>query len=172
MPVLHLIAGPKGAGKFTLYRALIAPRCPGLLFVNTDESRDVLLTQGKDFATKMLFTQPSGLELLARARAQGFATVLYVVCVDEPWRLRYRVPQRVAEGGKNPNPHEIITHYLQTLSLLREAVEFADLSLLFDGSEMEQGGPVLVASIAAGRMHLHTALRPRWADKVLGFSER
>jgi hypothetical protein len=48
-------------------------------------------------------------------------------------------------------------------------VEFADLSLLFDGSEMEHGGPVLVASIAAGRMHLHAALRPRWVDKVLGF---
>jgi hypothetical protein len=30
---------------------------------------------------------------------------------------------------------------------------------------------VLVASVAAGRMNLHTALRPRWADKMLGFAE-
>jgi predicted ABC-type ATPase len=37
MPVLHLIAGPNGAGKTTLYRSLIAPRYPGLPFVNADD---------------------------------------------------------------------------------------------------------------------------------------
>jgi predicted ABC-type ATPase len=76
MPVLHLIAGPKGAGRFTLYRTLIAPRFPGLPFVDTVESRDALLAQGKDFATKMRFSQASELELLAQARAHGFAIVL------------------------------------------------------------------------------------------------
>ncbi len=73
---------------------------------------------------------------------------------------------------QRPAPHRIVTHYPRTLALLREGVEFADLSLLFDGSEMEHGGPVLVASVAAGRMHLHTALRPRWVEKVLGFAGR
>ena len=120
----------------------------------------------------MLFSQPSELELLAQARAQGFATVLYVVCVDAPWLLLDRVRHRAAEVGKDPAPHKIITHYPRTLALLREGMEFADLSLLFDGSEMEHGGPVLVASVAGGRMHLHTALRPRWVEKVLGFAER
>jgi len=171
MPVLHLIAGPKGVGRFTLYRTLIAPRCPGVPFAGTVESRDALLAQGSDFATKMLFSQPAELDLLAQARAQGFATVLYVVCVDEPWLLLDRVRYRPTEA-KDPAPHRIITHYPRTLSLLREGVEFADLSLLFDGSDMEHGGPVLVASVAAGRMHLHTALRPRWVEKVLGFAER
>ena len=170
MPVLHLIAGPKGAGRFTLYRTLIAPRFPGLPFANTEESRDALLAQGSDFASKMLFSRTSELELLARARAQGFATVLYVVCVDAPWLLPDRVRHRTAEAGQDPVPHRIATHYPRTLALLREGIEFADLSLLFDGSEMEHGGPVLVASVAAGRMHLHTALRPRWVDKVLGFA--
>ena len=172
MPVLHLIAGPKGAGRFTLYRTLIAPRCPGLPFAHIDEDRRALLAQGSDFATKMLFSQPFELELLAQARAKGFATVLYVVCVDAPWLLLDRMRHRPAELGKDLAPHRIITHYPRTLALLREGVEFADLSLLFDGSETEHGGPVLVASIAAGRLHLHTALRPRWADKVLGFAER
>ena len=172
MPVLHLIAGPKGAGRFTLYRTLIARRCPGMPFANTVESRDALLAQGSDFATKMMFSQPSELELLVQARAQGFATVLYVVCVDAPWLLLDRVRHKPAEVGKDTAAHKIVTHYPRTLALLREGVEFADLSLLFDGSEMEHGGPVLVASIAGGRMHLHTALRPRWVDKVLGFAER
>src|SRR4029453_7331996 len=98
MPVLHLIAGPKGAGRFTLYRTLIARRFPGLPLATTVESCDSFLAQGKDFATKMLFTQPLELELLAQARAEGFATVLYVVCVDEPWRLADRLHDRAVDG--------------------------------------------------------------------------
>ena len=171
MPVMHLIAGPKGVGRSTLYRTLIARRWPGLPFAETVQSRDSLLAQGSDFATKMPFSQTSELALLAQARAHGFATVLYVVCVDEPWLLLDRVRHRPTEA-KDPAPNRTITHYPRTLSLLREGIEFADLSLLFDGSDMEHGGPVLVASVAAGRVHLHTALRPRWVDKVLGFAER
>jgi predicted ABC-type ATPase len=171
MPVLHLIAGPKGAGRSTLYRTLIARRWPGLPFVNTVESRDELLAQGNDFATKMPFSRHSELEWMAQAPAHGFATVLYVVCVDAPWLLLDRVRHRTAEAGKDP-AHRDVTHFPRTLALLREGVEFAELSLLFDGSNVEHGGPVLVASVAAGRIHLHTALRPRWVDKVLGFAER
>ena len=173
MPVLHLIAGPDGAGKSTLYRTLIAPRYPGLPFVDADDGDcTALLAQGQDFATRTVFSHPAKLELLAQARAQGFATVLYVVCVDEPRLLLGRVRQRVLEGGSDVAPHQIITRYPRTLALLQEAVAFAELSLLFDGGDVEHGGPTLVASISAGRMHLHTALRPRWAEKVLGFAER
>jgi predicted ABC-type ATPase len=196
MPVLHLIAGPNGAGKTTLYRSLIAPRYPGLPFVNADDyeseqlqsegnprrrselarswadgARAALLTQGEAFVTETVFSHPSKLELLAQARASGFATALYVVCVDEPRLLLGRVRQRVQEGGHDVPPHKIITRYPRTLALLPDAVALADLSLLFDGSDIEHGGPALVASIAAGRMQLHTVLRPRWVEKLLGFAE-
>jgi predicted ABC-type ATPase len=171
VPVLHLITGPGGAGKSTLYRTLIAPRYPGLPFVNTDDACGALLAQGKDFATKTVLSQPSKLELLVEARAQGFATVLYVVCVDEPWLLLDRVRQRPPQAAQEAEQHRVMATYSRTLTLLREAVDIAELSLLFDSSETEHGGPVLVASIAAGRMHLHTALRPRWVEKVLGFAE-
>jgi predicted ABC-type ATPase len=172
MPVLHLIAGPDGAGKSTLHRTLVALRYPGLPLADTDAARAALLARGKDFATKTVFSHPSKLELLAQARARGFATVLYVVCVDEPRLLLVRVRQRALEGGDDVPPHKIITRYARTLALLQEAAAFADLSLLFDASDAERGGPALVASLAAGRMHLHTAFRPRWAEKVLGFAER
>jgi predicted ABC-type ATPase len=154
MPVLHLIAGPGGAGKSTLYRTLIAPRYPALPLAASEDGRMALLAQGQDFATETVFSHPSELDLLARARMRGFDTALYVVCVDEPRQLIARV------------------RYQRTLALLQEAVAFAELSLLFHASDVAQGGPALVASIAAGRMHLHTALRPRWAEKLLGFAER
>jgi hypothetical protein len=57
------------------------------------------------------------------------------------------------------------------LALLQDARAAVDVAFLFDGSDIEIGGPVLIASIAGGRMNLHTALRPRWVEKVLGFAE-
>jgi predicted ABC-type ATPase len=196
MSVLHLIAGPNGAGKTTLYRTLIGPRCPGLPFINADDyeaehlqtegnprrrselarawadaARAALLVQGEAFVTETVFSHPSKLELLAQARAHGFATALYVVCVDEPRLLLTRVRGRVQEGGHDVPPDKVITRYPRTLALLQDALALAELAFLFDGSEVEQGGPVLVASVAGGRMNLHTALRPRWVEKMLGFAE-
>lgn len=162
MPVLHLLAGPHGAGKSTLYRALVEPRYPGLPLVRAEDCA-ALLAQGHAMAAEATFRDPSDLELLVQARAQGFGTVLYVLCVDEPRLLQERAPLARA--------HKIIRDYRRTVSLLQDALALADLSLLFDATDAAQGGPALIASIAGGRMHLHTALRPRWVEKVLGFAE-
>ena len=51
----------------------------------------------------------------------------------------------------------------------------AALAALSAGSALAQdaaqGGPRLIATIAAGQMQLHAVLRPRWVEKVLGFAE-
>lgn len=163
MPLLHMLAGPNGAGKSTLYRTLVEPRYPGLPLVRADECPDSL-AQGHAVAVEAAFCDPSNLQLLVRAREQGFGIALYVLCVDDPRLLQRRAPQTPA--------HKIITDYSRTLALLQDALALADLSLLFDGADVEHGGPALVASITATRMHLHTALRPRWVEKLLGFAER
>ncbi len=163
MPLLHVLAGPNGAGKSTLYRTLVEPRYPGLPLVRAAECLD-LLAQGQAVAVEAAFREPSDLELLAQAREHGFGIALYVLCVDDPRLLQRRAPQVPA--------HKIITDYSRTLALLQDALALADLSLLFDAAEVAHGGPALVASITATRMHLHTALRPRWVEKLLGFAER
>jgi predicted ABC-type ATPase len=196
MLTLHLLAGPNGAGKTTLHQSLVAPRYPGLPFVNADQfeaehlglvaspssrsalarawadaERAALLKRRESFATETVFSHPSKLELMAQARSQGCAIALYIVCVDDPGLLLERVKQRVAEGGHAVPVHKVLTRYPRTLALLQEALVFADLSLLFDGADAQAGGPKLIASVAAGTMHLHTPLRPRWAEKLLGFAE-
>jgi predicted ABC-type ATPase len=60
---------------------------------------------------------------------------------------------------------------MPTLHLLAGPNGSGKLSLLFDGADVAAGGPKLIASIAAGRMYLHTPLRPRWVEKLLGFAE-
>lgn len=163
MPLLHMLAGPNGAGKSTLYRTLVQPRYPVLPLVRAGECLD-LLAQGQAVAVEATFSDPSDLQLLVQAREQGFGIALYVLCVDDPRLLQRRAAQAPA--------HKIITDYSRTLALLQDGLALADLSLLFDGADVEHGGPALVASITATRMHLHTALRPRWVEKLLGFAER
>lgn len=196
MPTLHLLAGPNGAGKFALYRSLVAPRYPALPFVSArhfeeqhlaqvakpagraalarawaDSERAALLKRRGSFVTETAFSHPSRLELMARARDRGYEIALYVVCVDEPGVLLERVKQRVQEGGHAVPARKVLARYPRALALLQEALALADLSLLFDAADAEAGGPRLIASIAAARMYLHTPLRPRWVEKLLGFAE-
>lgn len=196
MPVLHLIAGPNGAGKTALYHYLIAPRHPGLPFVNAqaheaeqlghladaaarmraarawaDEQRQLMLRQGRSFVTETVLSHPSRVALLAQARTLGFEVVLYGMAIDEPRRLLQRVSQRVREGGHAVPSHKVLERYPRCLDNLRHAVFLADLALLIDAVDAHEGGPRLVASVTARQMQLHTVLRPRWVEKVLGFAE-
>jgi predicted ABC-type ATPase len=196
MPVLHLVAGPNGVGKSTLYEYLIAPRHPALPFVSAqvyaaehlqhiddpdartlaaqawvDERRQELLRDGASFVSETVFSHPSRLALIAQARSFGYEVVLYALCVDEPRRLLQRINQRVREGGAPVATHKVLDRYPRVLENFRRAVRLADMCFLFDAIDAQHGGPRLVASVVAGQMHLHTVLRPRWVDKVLGFAE-
>lgn len=172
MSVLHLLAGPNGAGKSVLFRSLVAPRYPALPFAVNDAERSSRLEQDESFVTATAFSHPSKVELLTRARARGFEIVLYIVCVDSPSVLLKRIGQRVERGGHDVPAHTVVARYARMLGLLDAAVALADLSLFIDGGDVRDGGPRLIASVAAQRLYLHEPLRPRWVEKVLGFAER
>jgi predicted ABC-type ATPase len=197
MPVLHLLAGPHGSGKSTLYQFLIAPRHPGLPFIDAqahasaqlrhiidpatraraarkwaDEQRQELMRQGQSFVTETAFSHPSRIALIAQARSLGYEVVLYALGLDEPRLLLQRVAQRVREGGHAVPSHEVLDRYARCLDHLRQAVFIADLVFLIDAADAHEGGPRLVASVVARQMNLHTVLRPRWVERVLGFAER
>ncbi|AMM24776.1 AAA family ATPase [Variovorax sp. PAMC 28711] len=192
MPVLHLIAGPNGAGKSTLYRYLIQPRCPQLTFVNADlyerdalshirnalqrsaaarawadAQREAHLARGESFVSETVFSHPSKLTLLDDAAARGFEVALYVVCIDEPRRLLDRVQQRVHEGGHSVPANKVLARYPRTLENLRIAVRRVPLAMLFDGVDVDTGGPHLVASVVHGTVQPHGPWLPGWAHRVL-----
>ena len=196
MPVLHLIAGPHGAGKTSLYQYLIAPRHPDLPFVNAqvyasaqlrhivdpgtraraarswaDEQRQDLLRQGHSFVTETAFSHASRVALIAQARSMGFEVVLYALALDEPRLLLRRVSQGVREGGETVPSHKVLERFARCLHHLRQAVFMVDLVFLIDAADAHEGGPRLIATLAGGQMTLHTVLRPRWVEKVLGFAE-
>jgi predicted ABC-type ATPase len=197
-PVFYLLAGPNGAGKSTLYRAALATGLipPEAEFVNADlheaahlqhishplkrsqmarqwadQQRAACLAAGESFVSETVFSHPSKLDLLAAAKAAGFAVVLLVVCVDEPRQLLARVQQRESEGGHSVPPERILARYPRTLANLAKAVALADLALLYDTSGPRNRvvqPPRLVARCRAGRALWKNPVRwPAWAEQLL-----
>lgn len=196
MPSMHLIAGPHGAGKSTLYRFLVAPRYPALPFIDAqayaaeqlrniddssrrtrvarawaEEQQQAMFRLGQSFVTETAFSHPSRIALIAQARTLGFEVVLYALGLDEPRRLLQRVSQRAREGGPAVPSHKVLERYARCMENFRQAVFFVDLAFLIDASDADDGGPRLIASVVSRQMHMHAPLRPRWVDKALGFGE-
>lgn len=191
----HLLAEPNGAGKSTLYRALVREGIlgPPLEFVNADlheqaqlqhildaqerslaarawadARRAALIEARTPFASETVFSHPSKLALIDHARSRGFTVALHVVALDEPQRLVERVARRVHEGGHPVPPDRILARYPRALALLAQAVRRVDVAYLYDGAEVEAGGPQLVAvCTAAGATELAHPI-PAWAQDMLG----
>jgi predicted ABC-type ATPase len=160
-PTLHLIAGPNGVGKSSLYWARVADGVihPNAEFVNADlherdhlqpisdpqtrseaarhwadARRATLLASGKTFVSETVFSHDSKLAFIRDAQAAGFVVALYVLCLDDPAQLLPRVVQRVAEGGHSVPPERILQCYPRTLANLKQAIRIADLAFLYDTS--------------------------------------
>ena len=193
-PTFHLLAGPNGAGKSTLYRALVdsGTIARELEFVNADlyekshlqhipdlqkrseaardwadARRETLLHDKTGFVSETVFSHESKLSLVSHAQSLGYQVVLYIVSVNNPQHLLARVRQRVQEGGHNVPPRRILERYPRTMANLRNAVRLADLAFVYDGGEIERGGPILLAVCKADHTTLLVKKLPPWAAAML-----
>ena len=153
-----LIAGPNGSGKSTLYQTRIAGRFAGP-FINADliqrnelqdanekaayaaaklavKIRDEHIVSGQSFVTETVFSHPSKLDLISRARAAGFLTLVLHVGVNDPDLSVARVAERVQEGGHPVPEDKVRDRYYRSLPLIRQAVMLADVGQVFDNSRL------------------------------------
>lgn len=157
-PVLHLVAGPNGAGKTTFYEEILAST--HLPFINADriarerwpddaearayeaaavaaEERRKAISEGRSFVAETVFSHPSKVDLVRRARAAGYRVHLHVILVPEELAVQ-RVRARVDAGG-HPVPEEKIrTRYRRLWTLVRQAIELADRAEVLDNGRAAQ----------------------------------
>ena len=184
---LWLLAGGNGAGKSTFYRTRLKPL--GLPFVNADEiakelyaddpeghsysaakvaeeMRNDLLIKGRNFCFETVFSHPSKVDFIARAKALRYQIVLVFIHLDNPALNKARVSQRVVEGGHNVPDDKVETRIPRTLQHIRTAVPLCDEVHLLDNSSAENPFQ-RVAKIHQGVVVEAVAPLPEWAQAIV-----
>ena len=147
MKQLWILAGGNGAGKSRFYDTYLKDK--DLSFVNddrlakeiSDEQTDEVaktaqaqamdaclqkILNGETFCFETVFSHESKLELIKKAKSNGYQVLLVFIHLDNPERNIARVFQRVENGGHNV-PHDRIKNRIpRAVENLKKAIPFAD----------------------------------------------
>lgn len=167
---LDLVVGPNGSGKSTFVELVLAPRRPGVTFVNADviasarwpddptghaydaarvaaATRDALIDAGEPFIAETVFSHSSKLDLIAHARAAGYTVALHVLLVPENLAV-HRVAHRVAAGGHPVPEAKVRGRYARLWPLVAAGILATDTARFYDNSQHD--GPQEIAAFAGG----------------------
>ena len=155
MPVVHLIVGPNGAGKTTFHERILKPALR-LPFINADviarslwpgreeehgyaaaakaeRERSRALAAGRSFIAETVFSHPSKLEFLRRARKSGYQVTLHVILIPEDLAV-VRVRLRREQGGHSVPEAKVRSRYRRLWLHVRNAIPIVDEAVLYDNS--------------------------------------
>ena len=189
-PILYVIAGPNGAGKSSVYLSRIQSMTDAE-FVNADnlardyfgkvattaeesewgqvaaqERRNTLIAAGLPLVVESTFSHPSKLELLHRAKRQGYGVIVFHVSLASPDLAVARVALRVRQHG-HPVPEEKVrARYERNQEIIKAAVLMANYALVLDNSlKLRVPRPVFEFTEGLGR---RLPPIPLWAERVYG----
>jgi predicted ABC-type ATPase len=175
-----LVVGPNGAGKSTFVELTLGPLLPRSVFVNADEiakqrwpdhparhaydaalvateTRDRLVEVGRSFIAETVFSHPSKLDLIRRARNADFIVVVHFLLIPEDLAVE-RVKRRVMAGGHDVPEDKIRQRHRRLWDLVATAARLADTATAYDNSQRR--GPRIVAQCSGGV----TIGSPTWPD--------
>ena len=184
---LWILAGGNGAGKTTFYNLWLKDK--GVEFINADiiEKKLDLTTfdqpsyeaakvarkfyrknidAGRSFCFETVFSHGSKLDMLIEAQARGYFVNLVFIHLSNPDLNQLRVTQRVSEGGHPVPPEKIASRIPRTLDLMKQAVQVANCSLLFDNSSYDNPYRP-IAEKRDNAITIHVEPIPAWAADVL-----
>ena len=140
-PEIIVFAGPNGSGKttVTMLAKIIQP------YINADEIKKNLLCEDleaakiaeglREKALAQKLSTHRNLDLLHRAKEQGyFIRCIYVLTVDPAINM-YRVFSRVASGGHPVPKDKIISRWHKALGLVPELIGVCDIVHMYDNSD-------------------------------------
>lgn len=178
---LWLLVGGNGAGKTTFYRTSglsqfpfvnadriarrLQPDAPELVVheaaIEAERLRNRYIESGVSFCAETVFSHPSKLDLLRRAKRQGYE--LNLVYIHLPPALHVaRVVQRVSEGGHEVPSEKIVPRVMRLREHVKEALSICDAALLYDNSDSDRPFE-LVVSVNSGRVTDYLTPAPSWA---------
>ncbi|MCX4265503.1 MAG: zeta toxin family protein [Firmicutes bacterium] len=148
-PELTIFAGPNGSGKSTIYEYAIkhgtyinadvikaSTHCDDLTAAKQAEAlRENALAQKSDFTFETVLSTERNLNLLRRAREQGYFIRGYFVFTRHPNINVLRVQSRTEEGGHNVPIDKILKRYKLTMANLPELIRLCDICHVYDNTQ-------------------------------------
>jgi len=184
---LDLVVGPNGAGKSTYVRFVLAPKRPGVPFVNADvlaarrwpdpdeavqhaieaarmaeQVREQLLAQRREFIAETVASHPSKIDLVARAKQAGYYVHVHVLLAPADLVVQ-RVRRRADAGGHDVPETKIRDRYQRLWAQIAAMVAIADIVEMLDNSG---DGPRTVALFITGEQ-VGQAHWPPWTPAAL-----
>lgn len=129
--------------------------------------RQSLLNEGVSFSFETVFSHPSKLDIIKKAKSLGYRIYFYFITTDNVEININRVAIRVLKKGHFVSTEKIKERYIKSLGQLFNAVKLSDRCFLFDNSSKHYE---LVASIEAGRnveMNQKGKNIPNWFHKYV-----
>lgn len=149
-PEVIVFAGPNGSGKSTITEWL---KPTTVAYINADEikkalkcsdleaaqiaerQREEYIKNKEEFCFETVLSTDRNLNLLKKAKQQGYFIRCYYVLTADPIINVCRVNSRVQEGGHDVPEDKIISRYEKALNLVKEVVSICDICHIYDNSE-------------------------------------
>lgn len=155
---IWLLAGGNGSGKTTFFNTQLKPM--KLPFINADniarelfpqnpeehsyqaasfaeEVRNRLVEEGKTFCFETVFSHPSKVDFLAKAKAYHYEIILVFIHLSSTDLNKARISQRIEEGGHHVPDDKVETRIPRTLDNIKTALQFVDQAYFLDNSDTE-----------------------------------
>jgi len=184
---LWLLVGGNGAGKSTFYNARLAPL--GIPFVNADliakelfpespeqhsyqaskiaeEMRNTLLIEGRSFCFETVFSHPSKIDFVGRAKALGYQIILVFIHLEQVSLNKARVHQRVEQGGHNVPDDKLEGRIPRLMDNVKIVIPLCDHVKILNNSFADDPFQA-VATVKKGMVEAHLGQLPDWAQYVL-----
>jgi predicted ABC-type ATPase len=187
-PFLWVLAGPNGAGKTTYYERKIRPVLKAE-FVNADvlarqrwgpagaerhtaeaaqladERRLELTAARRSFVAETVFSHPSKLDLLKRAKEQGYVVWLTFIYLESAELAIARVRERTERGGHDVPADRIRGRYERLPEMVRAAVRLVDRAFIVDNSYLDRALRDVVV-FERGRITYAVEDPPKWTLRI------
>lgn len=186
--VLWVLSGGNGAGKSTFYEEFLKTK--GVAFINADEiakdafskepekysyqaaniaedMREQLLEQGRSFCFETVFSHPSKIDFIAKAKALGYVINLVFIHLEHSDINLMRVSSRVDEGGHSVPEDKIISRIPRALVNVAIAAQLSDYFLVLDNSRLDRPFKKIL-TIKNNQTTCYFDPMPDWALDFLG----
>lgn len=180
MPQLMVFAGPNGSGKSTITERIgtIGDYVNADLIAeyfhfsdqeaadNADMTREKLILFQRDFTFETVLSKQNKIDLMLRAKQQGYReTCIYVLTCDPEINVR-RVERRAADGGHYVPPEKVKARYYRAMRLLPQLLSICDELYIFDNSpERDKGEPALIVSLRNGELKTYPSAI--WSQEMI-----